>query len=99
MPERFEFFKPKGKARKKRLGPAFSVVYGGRKYWAETRKRILVRDNWQCRQCGRVCGLPGEGHVDHIHRKSQGGDDSDSNLQVLCRLCHGKKSREEQLSG
>jgi|688.fasta_scaffold657080_2 5-methylcytosine-specific restriction endonuclease McrA len=99
MPERFKFFSPKGKARKKRLGPSFSVTYGGRKYWEATRKRILVRDNWQCRQCGRVCADRGEAQVDHIQRKSEGGDDSDSNLQVLCLLCHGRKSRNEQLYG
>lgn len=99
MPERFSFFKPKAKPRKKRLGPSFSQKYGGKKYWQETRKRILIRDNWQCRHCGRVCSEPGEAQVDHKLRKGLNGDDSDLNLQVLCINCHGKKSRAEQMSG
>lgn len=98
MPQRFDFFRPK-KPTRKRPGPSFSVAYGGKAYWNATRKRILVRDNWQCSKCQRICALPGEAHVDHKTRKALGGDDSDENLQVLCRQCHGEKSRMEQMSG
>ena len=97
MPERFSFFRPK-RPRKFRKGPGFSEKYGGRPYWNAIRKRILIRDNWQCRHCGRVCDK-GEAQVDHILRKGLGGGDEESNLQVLCITCHGKKSRAEQLSG
>tara|TARA_R110002051_G_scaffold325869_1_gene432654 strand:+ start:8496 stop:8714 length:219 start_codon:yes stop_codon:yes gene_type:complete len=33
--------------------------------------------------------------VDHIKPKSQGGDDSHSNLQSLCAPCHQIKTDEE----
>lgn len=93
MPERFGYFKPK-KARKFRAGPSFSKKYG--KHWPALRLKILLRDNWQCRLCSRLCQLPGEAQVDHRVRKGLGGDDSESNLWTLCSRCHGKKSRMEQ---
>jgi 5-methylcytosine-specific restriction protein A len=98
MPERFKFFRPK-RPRKHRPGPEFHVAYGGKKYWAATRKRILVRDNWQCQHCGRVCSMPGEAQCDHKKPKAIGGDDSDENLQTLCLPCHSKKTRAEQMAG
>jgi len=63
--------------------------------WFAVRRRILLRDEYQCRHCGRVCSGKGEAHVDHIKPKDQGGDDSDANLQVLCRACHARKTVKE----
>jgi len=63
--------------------------------WRAKRDRILVRDAFQCRACGRVVS----GHavnVDHIVPLADGGTDEDANLQTLCRSCHGKKTRDEQ---
>jgi 5-methylcytosine-specific restriction protein A len=91
MPERFSFFRPKRPSRH-RKGPSFHVAYGGKKYWTATRKRILVRDNWACQHCNRVCAAPGEAQVDHKLPKALGGDDSDQNLQVLCISCHARKT-------
>lgn len=96
MPERFKFFRPT-KPRRREGRPNFRQRYGP--HWEATRLRILIRDSWQCRHCGRVCQNPREAQVDHILRKSAGGDDSDANLQVLCPKCHAKKGRLERMSG
>lgn len=69
--------------------------YAG-KDWEATRTRVFIRDNWQCRGCGRVCSGKGEAHCDHIVPKAQGGTDEDSNLQTLCERCHGRKTQREK---
>lgn len=89
-----DFFQPK-KARVREGRPnSYRRGYGG-KSWANTRKRVLIRDSFQCRACGRVCGAPGEAHVDHIVPKKISGDDSEGNLQTLCAACHTKKTNLE----
>jgi 5-methylcytosine-specific restriction endonuclease McrA len=89
-----EFFSPK-RARMREARPsAYQRGYGG-KAWAEVRKRVLVRDNFQCRHCGRVCGGKGEAHVDHIVPKRLRDSDDEAGLQVLCAKCHARKTRAE----
>jgi 5-methylcytosine-specific restriction protein A len=97
MPERFKFFSPSKKPRKREARPSFYKRYGP--HWEAIRMRILIRDNWQCRHCGRVCGNKREAQVDHIVGKRLDGGDEESNLQVLCSKCHAKKSRLERMSG
>jgi 5-methylcytosine-specific restriction protein A len=65
---------------------------GGRP-WARLRKRILLRDKYTCQSCHRVGGRL---EIDHIVPISQGGTKDESNLQVLCRECHRKKTIEER---
>jgi 5-methylcytosine-specific restriction endonuclease McrA len=63
--------------------------------WRARRLRILIRDAYTCRACGRV--VTGQAaHVDHIRPLEEGGTDDDANLQVLCESDHGRKTREEQ---
>jgi 5-methylcytosine-specific restriction endonuclease McrA len=63
--------------------------------WKAKRQRILIRDAFTCRQCGKV--IDGKrAHVDHIIPLEDGGTDDDANLQVLCDADHGRKTREEQ---
>lgn len=56
------------------------------------RKRILKRDNYRCKRCGRefpeddTIGL----HIHHIKPFSQGGLTIDENLISLCYKCHGR---------
>ena len=64
--------------------------------WYATRKRVLIRDAWQCQECSRVCSDKREAHVDHITPKAQGGTDAMENLRTLCVRCHGRKTRQEQ---
>lgn len=63
--------------------------------WFATRKRILIRDEYQCRSCKKLCHAKCDAHIDHIIPKSKGGSDDESNLQLLCRSCHARKTLEE----
>ncbi len=58
------------------------------------RERILLRDGYACRVCGRVSAT--ELVVDHVTPLHAGGNNSDSNLQSLCKACHQKKSDTEE---
>ena len=54
---------------------------------ADVRTAVYERDGHRCRTCGATAGLT----LDHIHPKSLGGDDSQGNLQTLCRPCNSRK--------
>ncbi|QBI98561.1 HNH endonuclease [Mycobacterium phage Bud] len=73
--------------------------------WAGSRRRrdlpedwelnyrlpVLSAARWMCQVKGPGCvGVASE--VDHIKR---GNDHSRTNLQAICRVCHGKKSAAE----
>lgn len=66
------------------------------------RMQIVHRQNYQCTNPLGLCCLPdlkfqNESYeIDHIVPKSQGGDDSNSNLQALCPGCHDHKTRLER---
>ena len=61
--------------------------------WMRVRRRVLLRDRYRCRACGR----PGRLEVDHIQPLHRGGAALDErNLQTLCVGCHiAKTSREK----
>ena len=70
-------------------------VYGSRQ-WLATRKRVLDRDNWRCRTCGR----PGVLEVHHFKTLAEGGAAFDmANLRALCRSCHFKAHRPVGVPG
>ena len=56
------------------------------------RERILLRDEYTCRKCGRVTV---DLEVDHIVPLGDGGAESDNNRQCLCTTCHDIKSAAE----
>jgi 5-methylcytosine-specific restriction protein A len=58
------------------------------KDWQRRRQAVIRRDGGRCRRCG----APGARDVDHIR---PGDDHSLTNLQLLCRRCHGTKSAHE----
>ena len=59
---------------------------------ARIRQRILNRDGWRCRQCGKRGRL----EVDHITPLWRNGAEADSNRQALCAIpCHRAKTRRE----
>jgi 5-methylcytosine-specific restriction protein A len=64
--------------------------------WFKIRQVVLVRDAWQCQECGRVCADKREAHVDHVTPKARGGTDELGNLRTLCVRCHGRKTMQEQ---
>lgn len=63
--------------------------------WRNKRKRVLKRDNHQCRirYVGICIGIATE--VDHIIPVTQGGTDEMENLQSACGPCHKAKSSDE----
>ena len=64
-----------------------------RRRWEAVRRRVLQRDGWKCRTCGRRGRL----EVDHIKPQERGQSfvyDLDK-LQTLCRGCHIRKTRRE----
>lgn len=48
---------------------------------------LLLLGN-ECAKCGKTAGL----EVDHIIPLCQGGPDILDNMQILCRLCHDRKT-------
>ena len=58
--------------------------------WHRLRAIILSKQPI-CQLCGKVWANT----VDHIVSRDQGGGDEESNLQALCKSCHGKKGYEK----
>ena len=58
------------------------------------RTLIRQRDHYTC----QLCGAPGK-EVDHIIPTSQGGTHTPTNLRVLCRTCHTRKTPTETQAG
>jgi hypothetical protein len=52
-----------------------------------TRERVFKRDGNRCQHCGKTERL----EIDHIFPWSLGGDEEETNLQVLCRTCNWRK--------
>lgn len=96
MPRRMSFFKPAKKLRMREGRPnAYRRGYGG-KNWQAIRERVLIRDAYQCRSCGRVCGSPQEAHVDHVVPRRLTLSDDEAGLQTLCQKCHAVKTCSER---
>jgi 5-methylcytosine-specific restriction endonuclease McrA len=55
--------------------------------WSRQRKRIYERDRGICQRCKIEVSFD-ECHIDHIQPLSLGGTNKDTNLRVLCRVCH-----------
>jgi 5-methylcytosine-specific restriction endonuclease McrA len=62
---------------------------------AQLRFRILARDGFRCRYCGRPGNAPGVVlHVDHVVPLVAGGATSEGNLLTACEECNlGKGAR------
>lgn len=87
-----------------------SDLYAKATVWGRTRDsyslRILYRDNFTCRDCGKFLAYKNEhgvyipidegAEVHHIIPVSKGGGDEPSNLTTLCSECH-KKYKSESL--
>lgn len=91
-----KFFSPEKRARlRPRRGTAKDRGYAGAE-WESVRKKVLIRDAYQCRHCGRVCGEKREAHIDHIIPKRILDSNDINGLQVLCSRCHSKKTQMER---
>ena len=94
MPMRIASFVPL-RLRRKADSSKSNALYGnkGHKEW---RAAVLLRDNWQCCSCRRICGGKGEAQADHIVPLVHGGSRFDlSNGQTLCHSCHSRKTARE----
>jgi ATP-dependent DNA helicase RecQ len=69
-----------------RTPPKRSRVRLDRENYDRLRHRILQRDGWCCQRCGAASQL----EVHHLHLRSRGGEDADSNLITLCNRCHAR---------
>ena len=70
---------------------AVERIRGGR--LTVIRQRIMLRDGYTCRVCGRVTA---DGQVDHVQPLHLGGQESDFNRQYICNECHDEKTKQEQ---
>jgi 5-methylcytosine-specific restriction endonuclease McrA len=61
--------------------------------WGKIRLRIRQRDNYQCQSCKIAVNT---GVVDHRVALVNGGSNADSNLQLLCTVCHNEKTALDQ---
>lgn len=69
------------------------------------RAKVLARDGKVCRQCGKDVSAPAEtgfksarkdsAEVDHRVPLALGGDDDPAQCEVLCRLCHKRKTKQD----
>jgi 5-methylcytosine-specific restriction endonuclease McrA len=60
---------------------------------AQMRFRVLQRDNFRCRYCGRSGRAPGVVlHVDHVVPLAAGGTSTEDNLLTACEECNLGKS-------
>ena len=55
-----------------------------------TKKFIASNQQWKCNMCKNILDHTYE--IDHIKPLYKGGDNENTNLQALCRNCHGKKT-------
>jgi RNA-directed DNA polymerase len=59
--------------------------------------KMMKTQNFKCNVCGEFFSLGERLEVDHIIPKSLGGKDSYENLQLLHRICHVGKTRQDNL--
>lgn len=62
---------------------------------AKLRRKVMVRDNFMCRYCGRNVHDGAKLHVDHVVPDTLGGPTIIGNLVTACDLCNlGKGDRD-----
>lgn len=52
--------------------------------WRQRRRKVLERDGYRCRGCGRAGPL----QIHHRTALEDGGSEEPDNLVALCRDCH-----------
>jgi ATP-dependent DNA helicase RecQ len=62
--------------------------------WQNARQVVLVRDKYQCIECGVSQSL----HVHHLIPRHLGGADEPANLITLCAACHAARHPTLQVS-
>ena len=62
------------------------------------RGRISARTNDCCAKCGKPFGPTNRANCDHIVALADGGENRETNLQMLCNWCHVEKTSAEATS-
>ncbi|CAD5979414.1 HNH endonuclease [Planktothrix tepida] len=62
----------------------------------EVRRYVFLRDNYQCKSCGKTENET-QLTMDHIIPLAKGGSNDISNLQTLCSQCNQKKKADFDL--
>lgn len=78
------YYKDLRHTRKVKNAQQFKTAFGG------NRDLVLWRDGYRCVKCATTSDLT----VDHIDRNRKNNELS--NLQVLCRSCHGRKDGQSR---
>jgi hypothetical protein len=64
---------------------------GTKRSVSETKKKYVAsKQNWKCKGCGNQLDATFE--VDHVMELQHGGSNHVSNLEAVCRNCHGQKT-------
>jgi 5-methylcytosine-specific restriction protein A len=65
--------------------------------WTQKAKDSLMKRNPQklCANCHESMSSRYDLQLDHIVPKCRGGSDDQSNLQLLCKECHRKKTTKD----
>ena len=93
---RLKTIRPRVQGMASRIAPASTASdqrMAGRKLQAR-RLRIWSKDP-HCAACGRLTSYPLGFHLDHIIALTNGGQDTDDNVQVLCLPCHEDKTKAD----
>lgn len=61
-----------------------------------TKKFVAANQRWKCSRCFQILDATYE--IDHIIPLYKGGNNEISNLQAMCRNCHGKKTLYDKLN-
>lgn len=77
----------------KRRGTRQERGYGAE--WDRLRKQVMERDAGLCQPCARANTVMVAYAVDHKVCKAEGGTDDLTNLEAICRVCHGVKTQVE----
>ena len=58
------------------------------------KRKVAAKQGWKCEGCSDLLSYVYE--VDHVKPLFAGGENSEGNLQALCRECHGKKTADDR---
>ncbi len=94
MPKRIPTYRPARFAPRGEARPTAAARGYCSAAWRRTRLAVIARDQGICQLCGML--IVGEsGDIDHIVEKAKGGTDSLSNLRLLHKACHSKRTARD----
>ena len=103
MANKIKQYRPRGLKARTLDKRESASVRGYDRRWQRLRKAVLrdwvEKNGPYCGTCGTVLDFDRGTHVDHIKRHEGQTDPmfwKESNLQVLCRECHARKTRLEE---